>query len=322
MNVDNFIVRPHRELVERFADAKGWEKLSQNDLLDLSHNLADLPTQLDPEDEEAKRFDVLILNLQLALLRSEHRFTQLQKSLRTIAGLLEDKSAIPMIQQQMPLIQEIQTDEWWQYVTPQMLETARKRLRALIKLIEKKERRPIYTNFEDVRGNEQEIAFPVFAKTQSFEEFRAKARRFLREHENHIAIHKLRMNEPLTKSDLDELEKILLENGVGSADEIQKAAEENEGLGLFVRSLIGMDREAAKRALGAFTAGKTFRPNQIEFLDLVINHLTERGVLKVEALYESPYTDLNQHGPDGLFPEPEIEEITTILHEVCERAVA
>ncbi len=322
MNVDNFIVRPHRELVERFADAKSWEKLSQNDLLDLSHNVAGLPTQLDPEDEEAKRFDVLMLNLQLAILRSEPRFKQLQKSLRIIAGLLEDKSSIPMIQAQMPLIQEIQTDDWWQYVTPQMLETARKRLRALIKLIEKKQRKPIYTNFVDVRGDEQEIAFDAFAKAESFEEFREKARRFLREHQNHIAIHKLRMNEPLTKSDLSELEKILLENDVGSADEIKKAAEESEGLGLFVRSLIGMDREAAKRALSAFTGGKALRPNQIEFLDLIINHLTDRGVVNVEALYESPYTDINQHGPDGLFPELEIEEITSVLHEVRARAVA
>jgi type I restriction enzyme R subunit len=146
-------------LVERFAEARAWEKLTQSDFLDLSHQVAGLPTQLEAEDEEAKRFDMLMLNLQLAVLRSEQRFSKLQKSVKAIAGLLEEKSSIPMIQAQMALIQEIQTDEWWEHVTPQMLENARKRLRLLVKLIDKQQRKPIYTNFEDMMGDEKEIAF-------------------------------------------------------------------------------------------------------------------------------------------------------------------
>ncbi len=83
-----------------------------------------------------------------------------------------------------------------------MLENARKRLRLLVKLIDKNQRKPIYTDFEDVMGDQKEIAFSAFAKGDDFEQFRSKARRFLREHEDHIAIHKLRMNEPLTQTDI------------------------------------------------------------------------------------------------------------------------
>lgn len=322
MNVENFIVRPRRELVERFAEVKAWEKLSQTDLLDLAKEVAGLPTQKDPEDEEAKRFDVLMLNLQLALLRSEKRFASLQKTLRAIAGLLEEKSSIPMVQQQMILIQEIQTDDWWQYITPQMLETARKRLRLLVKLIDKKQRKPIYTDFEDVMGDETEIGFSQFAKGDDFEQFKSKARRFLREHEDHLTIHKLRMNEPLTKSDLSELGRILAESGAGDAKDIEQATTESEGLGLFVRSLVGLDRGAAKRALAQFTEGRILSANQLEFVSLIIDHLTDRGILMVEALYTSPYTDVSPQGPDGIFKPAEVEKIVTILHEVRERAVA
>ncbi len=322
MNLENFVVRPKRELVERFAEAKAWEKLSETDLIDLGKQVAGLPTQLESDDEEAKRFDVLMLTLQLAVLRSEPRFARLQKSVRAIAGLLEEQGSIPMVQAQMVLIQEIQTDDWWQYVTPRMLENVRKRLRLLVRLIEKNARKPIYTDFEDVMGEEKEVAFTAFAKGYDFEQFRFKARRFLREHEDHIAVHKLKMNESLTKGDLAELQKILIESGIGTPEDIQKATEESDGLGLFVRSLVGLDCEAAKQALGAFMVGKTLKANQVEFLDLIVNHLTERGVVRVEALYESPYTDINQHGPDGLFPEPQVEEIVSILHDVRERAVA
>jgi type I restriction enzyme R subunit len=34
----------------------------------------------------------------------------------------------------------------------------------------------------------------------------AKARQFLKAHENHITIHKLRLNQPLTGSDLSEVD--------------------------------------------------------------------------------------------------------------------
>ena len=42
-----------------------------------------------------------------------------------------------MVQEQLWLVHEIQSDEWWKDVTPLMLETARKRLRLLVKLIDK-----------------------------------------------------------------------------------------------------------------------------------------------------------------------------------------
>ncbi len=59
-----------------------------------------------------------------------------------------------MVQQQMPLILDIQTDEWWQLVTVPTLDRARKQLRLLIKLIDKQGRKPIYTDFEDQIGAE------------------------------------------------------------------------------------------------------------------------------------------------------------------------
>ena len=41
-------------------------------------------------------------------------------------------------------------------------------------------------------------------------------------------------------------ERMLAESGIGAAEDIERAAAESHGLGLFVRSLVGLDREAAK----------------------------------------------------------------------------
>jgi type I site-specific restriction endonuclease len=60
------------------------------------------------------------------------------------------------------------------------------------------------------------------------------------------------------------------------------------GLGLFVRSLIGLDRAAAKRAFDGFIQGRNLTAHQLEFLDMMIEHLTARGAMDPQLLCESP----------------------------------
>ena len=130
------------------------------------------------------------------------------------------------------------------------------------------------------------------------------------------------MNKALTPADLSELERMLAESGAGAPADIERAKSESQGLGLFVRSLVGMDREAAKQALAGFVAGKTLGANQIEFVNLIVNHLTEHGVMEAARLYESPFTDLTPHGPEGLFSESAVGELIAVLDVVRRTAIA
>jgi type I restriction enzyme R subunit len=320
MNVDNFVVRPKRRLVQKYAAPKAWRSLTREAMSELSHEVAGLPNELDPEAEEAKRFDLLVLNLQLAVLRAEPAFARLRDQVKTLAGLLEEKSAIPMVREQMALIQDVQTDEWWQDVTIPMLEVLRRRLRALIKLIEKRQRKPIFTDFEDEMGGETSVQLPGLGEGTDYVRFRAKAQAFLRAHQDHVAIHKLRMNKPLTAADLAELQRMLLESGVGAEEDIRRAASEAHGLGLFVRSLVGLDRQAAKETMSAFISGKS--ANQIEFVNLIVDHLTEHGVMEAAQLYESPFTDFSPQGPEGIFGAAELDALMNSLEAVRASAIA
>ena len=322
MNIENFIVRPKRQLVEKYNNPETWRSLSEQDLTELSQEIAGLPAQIEPEAEEIKRFDILILKLQLAILRSHSSFTRLRDQVKAIANLLEQKSSIPLVQAQLELIQDIQTDEWWQDVTLPMLEAVRKRLRGLVKLIEKQQRQPIYTNFEDEMGDETIVELPHFTPPDSFEKFRAKARDFLRSHQNQMVIFKLRNNKQLTETDLSELETILLENGLGNAEDLDRAKQESQGLGLFVRSLIGLDREVAKQEFGKFLADKTLNANQIEFINMIIDYLTEHGAIEPARLYESPFTDFASQGIDSLFTSSQVDELFDLLDDVYTKAAA
>lgn len=71
MNIDNFVVRPHRRVVERYAKPEAWTVLTTETLAELAHEIAGLPSELPSENEDAKRFDLLLLGLQLTALRHE-----------------------------------------------------------------------------------------------------------------------------------------------------------------------------------------------------------------------------------------------------------
>ncbi len=322
MNLDNFIVRPQRRLVEKYAKPEAWTHLPSEALTELAKDVAGLPTELPSESEDAKRFDLLMLNLQLARLRSDPSFERWRDRVKAIAGLLEEKSAIPMVRDQMSLIQEVQTDEWWQDASLPMLEKLRRRLRDLVQLIDKKQRKPVFTDFEDEMDPEVAFAFSGLDTTAEFARFRIKAQTFLREHKDHIAIRKLRWNKPLTATDLSELERLFIESEVGSRENVERAKSESHGLGLFVRSLIGMEREAAKEAIAGFIAGRTLSANQIEFVNLLVDQLTARGVVVPEALYESPFTDITPRGPEGLFDESQVGLLIVALQGVIATAEA
>lgn len=290
-------------------------------MAELSHQVAGLPTELDPENEEAKRFDLLSLNLQLALLRAEPDFQRMRDRVKEIAAMLEEKEAIPLVLEQMPLIQALGTDEWWQDVTVPMLEVMRRRLRGLVQFIDRNQRKIVYTDFEDERGDDEHIALPGFAVGAGEAKFLAKARAFLGQHLDHAVVKKLRTNLPLTASDLHDLEQLLVTGGVGNEDEIRRAAMDAQGLGLLVRFLVGMDRAAAKEALGNFAVGKTLTANQLDFVNLVIDHLAEHGIVEPATLYESPFTDVTPHGPDGLFVSSEMDALLQTLEAVRASAI-
>ncbi len=321
MSLDNFIVRPKRLYVEMYSDKAAWDNLTGDDQADLSYHVAGLPSAFADDDIDAKQFDLLILRTQLALLRAEQSFAGLRKRIADTASLLEELQNVPMVAAELSLILELQTDEYWQDITAPMLETVRRRLRALIKLIELKRRTIVYSDFEDEIGPGTVMEISGVPVGTDMDRFRAKARQFLKANQSHISILKLHRNEPLTATDIGELERIFAETGLASAEALE-GIRERGGLGLFVRSLIGLDRAAAKLAFDSFIQGRTLTAHQLEFLDMMIDHLTARGAMDPRLLYESPFTDLDPMGVEGLFPEGDVVQLIQILRDVQGRAAA
>src|SRR5262249_38435205 len=149
------------------------------------------------------------------------RFDELKESVIELASAMEEKQVIPMVREQIQLIQEVQTTHFWQHVTVPELENVRLRLRALVKFVDKKRRNPVYTNFEDQLRSVEAVQVRAFSPGVHPERVREKALAFLRQHMEHPALHKVRWNEPLTADDLASLEGMFVDAGVAPHDQLK-----------------------------------------------------------------------------------------------------
>ena len=98
--------------------------------------------------------------------------------------------------------------------------------------------------------------------------------------------------------------------------------EGSRGFGHFIRSLVRLDRVAVQEAFGEFLAAGTATATQIEFINMIIEHMTDQGVMDPALLYEPPFTDIAPTGPDQVFDEAKVTQLFHKIQEINDGAVA
>lgn len=270
--------------------------------------------------DKAKRFDLIILKRQVAQLTGDAATAEKSKrQVQEIAEILLTKANIAMVTEQAPLLESLLSDEWWEGVSPSSLEVVRKRIHGLMQLIEPTTRARLYTDFTDENSAAVEVELPGTTPGTDFERFRAQTLSYLRSHEDNLSLQRLLRNKPLTQDDLTSLEGMLVQAG-GTRTDLHWADEHSGGLGLFIRSLVGLDRSAAKEAFAQLLNRGGFNVIQIRFIDLMVDELTHTGIMEPGRLFEAPFTDTAPTGPTSIFPEQDVAEIVTILRDVKRRA--
>mgnify|MGYP000049974683 CR=1 FL=1 len=319
MERSNFLVRRHLQTVEEFSNRERWEQLNEDDVEAIAEFLAPLPNGLPDENRLAKEFDLLCLKLQLSILKRTNDFVGLRDQVRDILSQLEEKKDIPMVRDQLSLISEVQAEDWWTDVTPWMIDYVRSQLRDLIKFVDRQAQAIVYTDFEDELGEVQEVDVPAHNTGFSPYQYRKKVEAYIRNHEDHIAIAKLKRNAPLTEVDLKSLEEMLFgASELESRECFEAVFGKDLSLKLFIRRLVGLDRNAAKQAFAQYLEGGNFSANQIRFVETIIDYLTQNGVMDPGLLYEPPFTDLHHQGLDGVFEDDDADQIVALLHSFNE----
>lgn len=320
MNRENFIVRGHLEAVERFQKREAWENLSEEDQAILEQEVAHLPSETKNDPIESRLFDLTILRMQLAKIEGDtNAFEKDRKRVVDMAMLFEEKSAIPAVHEQLGYLEALQETSFWEGIGLGLLEEMRLRLRELMPLLDKKKRKIVYTNFEDEIQGVREDA-PMVIPKMTGAQYEKKVKEYLKTHQDSIAIQRLRHNEPLTPKDLESLQEVLVQIGEDEGEQLLSGLLERSeapSLAYFVRKLVGMDRQAALKAFSEYLNDTTLTPQQIRFIELLVDQLTAQGVVEPSALYEPPFSDMHGGGPEAVFEGKDdvIEGLFGVLSE-------
>ena len=282
---DNFAVRQHLKYVEMYSDETNYQALTYGDTVTVKEEVSPL---IQPEEDEANavRFDALMYRIELAYLMGKKDIKargDLRKKVKGVAGVAN----IPEIQAQTDLIQQILTTDYVEEAGVDEFEEIREKLRNLMKYIPGQKRR-YDTNFEDdvlsIEWKEAEL------ENDELKNYKAKAEFYIRQHQDNIAIAKLKTNQPLTSTDIESLEKILWKE-VGTRSDYEQEIGEKP-LGEFVREIVGLDMNAAKEAFSEYLTDTNLDSRQIYFVNQIVEYIVHNGMLKdFSVLQEAPFTD-------------------------------
>lgn len=322
LNEDRFEVRKHWRYVREYKDRQRWNNITKVDQLDIQSHLSHLSSYKEDTDEMAKRFDLLILKLQLALITNDRRQVGHITKINEIAHLLYTKRNIPAVNAKIHIIQKLQQEHFWNTIDGMKLENIRKEIRDLIQFLKDENNlAPIYTNFNDELDVTMVTEPDIMATYPNLQSYKDRVEAFIRKNRSeNLVIDKLYKNLPITPAELDLLEQFLFNEALESKERFVKEYGE-QPLGKFVRNIIGLDIEVANKLFADFISTGNLNANQITFIQKIIDYLNKKGVIDKKLLTQFPFNENHDRGIFGIFPDDDkVYEIVRVLDEVNQNA--
>ena len=285
LNDKQIAVRQHWPMVDKFRKAENWVCLELEEVAKMKGELSPLlPRTL--SDENAKKFDVLMLNIELSKLVPEVNAVRSQNKVVKIASLLKEKASIPQVMARMDTINEVCTPEFWEAPSLSRLEKVREELRELVKMIVGGKGETFTLNIQDevIEQGEAEAFVPTSYKQRITD--------YLANHRNIPVIQKIVNLEQLTSVDINELERVLWKE-LGTKEDYEKYVAKGNRLyggsvAAFIRSQVGIDRTIAVQKFSEFLSGHVLNSEQEEYLKAIITYVCQNGDIERSTLINEP----------------------------------
>ena len=321
LDSDRFVVKAEMRTVTEYSNKTRWDSLSKSDMLEINTHLSQLVLPKKEDDEFARRFDILVLNYQLALLTGAYSTNGYINKISDTAKSLLKKQNIPAVAMQAPLLNELQTEPFWQAININRLDEVRLALRDLMKYLDIENQVAVITTFED-RLDHDAIAehdlIPVYSNLQSYKD---RVESYVRNHKDHLVIRKLKTNKPITETEINQLEHILFDGKTVGTRQDYIDHYGDKPLGEFIRGIVGLDMSTAQEAFAEFIQAGNLRADQMTFINTIIGYLSKNGVIDKEMLFKPPFTNLHDQGLLGVFDDARATQVIKLIDGVNDNAL-
>lgn len=293
-------VRMKWKEVCHFREDDTWLCLSQMDVESLKNDISPLVPK-NKMDESAKKFDVLMLTLELSYLDGTTKANRPKMSVQMIADtLLKKKATLPAVQKCNAILNEVLTDVAWDNANLQWYEKVRTEMRELLKLLTE-EGKWFVVNIDDVITDEGEVE-GVSPRVS----YKQKVLNYLAENRDLPVLEKIKNIEQLTEKDIVELEHIMWKE-LGTKEDYEKYTSGKMcgmNVAIFIRSIIGVDIRKAVKKFSELISVNELNYEQEEFLKSILTYVCENGdITKDIVVNEDPFASaLEDFGGEYMMP--------------------
>ncbi len=280
LNRDLINVKTSLKYVDKYSDAKNWDYISLIELKEMKKQLTPL-VDANSDEEQSKYFDLWIFNMELDEIVGDKDYSKAIQKVTTICDALTNKFTIPDVAAKKEFIKEVLKDEFWENISITKLEKVRIELRELIKFLDRDIYTIIESNFED-STIEKEGGKPP---RPQFKNYKQRVIDYLSDNSDKGAIYKVKNLIQLNDDDIKELENILCKE-LGTKEDYDSIAN-NHSFGVFVRSIVGIDKDKVTSLLSDYQNKYNFNSKQQDFLHQIVNFVLENGDIEAQDLYNS-----------------------------------
>lgn len=286
----NITVRRHWGIVDKFRKEESWVCLSEIDALDLKDQVAPIIIR-SATDNSALRFDILILNIQLAKILPDHQAGKSMVRVTEIAKSLQSKASIQQIREKINIVNEVANPDFWKSAKLDKLEKVRIEMRDLVQFIKGDKKRNFTINVPDI------IEYKDAPKhTMPTLTYKERVIDFISKNRHHPVLEKIRSLQQLTQDDILALEQICWKE-LGSKEEYQAYVRRGglicgDSVAAFIRSIIKVDRVKALELYSKYLTVSPLNPEQEEYVKSVLDYMCSNGDIEPATLYrEEPFSE-------------------------------
>ncbi|MFP3423421.1 DEAD/DEAH box helicase family protein [Pseudoalteromonas sp. SIMBA_162] len=320
--MESISVRDNWLVVETYKDFKRLNQFAPQTVSDLLEKVAPLMQWRNIMGQsEAYKFDLELTTIQTLIFIDANQIDLAKQSIMNKVESLQ--MHLNEVRSKAPAIEEIQTQQYWQYLTHAALEQSRINLRSIIHLRNKSVKPPTSDFVLDITEDENQIhEADRLTKIVSidYQIYRQEVEKTLTPlFETDSVLKKIRNGEQVTEADLAQLSSLVhTQNPSVDLNTLKEFFPESTAtLDKILRTIVGMDKNAIEQSFTTFVQQIHTHVNakQQRFIGMLKNHLIRHGAIEIAQLYDAPFTQIHDMGLDGVFSQQQADVIEQFIKQ-------
>jgi type I restriction enzyme, R subunit len=319
---ENVTIKEKLRNVELAESEDLWKKISKEPIPFLKKKIAPLMKYIPDVNLNEAMFTLKCEQYVMALLEGNEKEQE-----RVMEMIAEYAESLPMtlnaVKAKKAIIDMVTKEDFWMGVTTDDLFKIRDELTDLMSFKQPDPTPQIVIDMGDMIKQRTLIEFGPDRNEEYVDTYQAKVEKKIKEMaESEPIVQKIRREEALTESDLEQLEKTLNAPDLFiTEDNLKKIYSEHRGTMVqFVKNILGLykfpdPKEKIKEAFSTFVIEKNYlNANQVNFIRTLATVFSSTKHVELETLFNPPFTNIGS--PTNLFKKEELEEMVVLCNKL------